>query len=106
MMNRTLFALSLGLVGMIHAAQMARANAPPQCADRGQVVDILAQKYGETRRSIGLAANNTVMELYASTETGSWTLAVTLPDGVTCLMASGQGFQAVTEDLPARGDPA
>jgi len=70
------------------------------------VVNTLAQKYGETRRSIGLAANNTVMELYASAETGSWTIAVTTPDGMTCLMASGQGYEPVAEKMPAKGDPA
>ena len=66
---------------------------------------MLATKYGETRRSIGLAANNTVMELFAS-PTGSWTITVTLPEGMTCLMASGQGFETIAEERPAMGNPA
>lgn len=106
MMTRLFLALSLGFAGLFPATPAAVAQSAPQCAKRPQVVDILAQKYGETRRSVGIAANNTVMEVYASDETGAWTIAVTLPDGVTCLMASGQGFEPVAEDLPAMGDPA
>lgn len=105
MMIRTLFALSLGFAALIHATQTVHAQTAPNCATRAQVVDVLTAKYGETRRSIGLAANNTVMELFAS-PTGSWTVTVTLPEGMTCLMASGQGFETIAEELPAKGDPA
>jgi hypothetical protein len=31
---------------------------------------------------------------------------MTLPDGRMCLMASGSNYETVTEDLPARGNPA
>ena len=105
MMTRMLFALSLGFAGLIHATQTL-AQAAPQCGARLQVLDVLAEKYGETRRGMGIAANNTVMEIFASEASGSWTITVTLPDGQTCLMASGQGFESLAEALPAGGDPA
>ncbi len=54
----------------------------------------------------GLAANNGVVEVFASPETGTWTIIVTLPDGQTCLVASGEGYESITEPLPAKGDPA
>ena len=38
--------------------------------------------------------------------TGTWSITMTLPDGTMCLMASGSTYEAVTEDLPARGNPA
>jgi hypothetical protein len=100
-MTRMLLSLSLAFGGMIVATRHAAAN--PQCAPRDQVIETLAQTYGETRRSLGIAANNAVMELYAADDTGTWTLTVTLPDGTTCLVASGQGYEAVTEELPAKG---
>lgn len=108
MMTRMMFALSLGLAALIPALHPTRAQSQtgPACAARAMVIDTLARKYGETRRSIGLAGNNTVMELYASAETGSWTIAVTRPDGLTCLMASGQGFETMVAETPAKGDPA
>lgn len=104
MMTKMLFALSLGFAGLILAVQAG--HAAPQCAPREQVLAQLATGYGETRRAIGLAGDNAVIEVFASAETGSWTITATLPDGMTCLVGSGQGFEEVTENLPASGDPA
>lgn len=106
MMTRLLLGLSLGVAGLMTTGPAAHAQSGPACGARAAVIETLAQQYGETRRGIGIAANNTVMEIFASADTGSWTIAVTLPDGQTCLMASGQGYEAIAEDLPARGDPA
>ncbi|MFN4157728.1 MAG: hypothetical protein ACK4GO_04910 [Gemmobacter sp.] len=103
-MSKDLFALSLGLAGLILIAPAA--HAAPQCGPRAAVLAHLAEKYAETRQAVGLAANNMVMEVHASRETGSWTITVTATDGTTCLVASGQGYEAVTEQLPARGAPA
>jgi hypothetical protein len=103
-MNQTLFALSLGIGGMIAAADIA--NGAPQCDTRARVTALLADHYGETRRSVGIAGEAAVMELYAADATGTWSITLSLPDGQMCLMASGSGYEAVTEELPAKGDPA
>ena len=103
-MPRFHLALSLGFAAVILVTQ--NALAAPQCGQRPQVLETLAQKYGETRRSMGIAADQTVMELFASAETGTWTLTVTLPTGMTCLVAAGGNFESIAEELPARGDPA
>jgi hypothetical protein len=101
-MTHPIFALSLGFGGVILATQIA--FAAPQCDTRDRVTTLLADRYGETRRAVGLAGDAAVMELYASDATGTWTITVTLPDGQMCLMASGAGYEAVTEELPARGE--
>jgi hypothetical protein len=103
-MERPLFALSLGLAGMILLPADLRAS--PQCATHDQVATSLATQFGEVRRSIGLARDNTVMELYAAADTGTWTLTVTLPTGMTCLVAAGDNFETTADTLPAKGDPA
>lgn len=102
-MARMMMALSLGFAGVVLATQIARAD--PQCGPRETVLQTLADRYGETRRSLGLAGPTQVMELFASDDTGTWTITVTLADGQTCIVASGQGYQAVEEALPARGTP-
>lgn len=76
------------------------------CAPREMVVERLAQKYGETRRSVGLAPNNAVVEVFASEETGSWTITITSVQGLTCLVAAGQAYEALAEALPAAGSDA
>ncbi|NJM81494.1 MAG: hypothetical protein HC844_02500 [Tabrizicola sp.] len=86
---------------LVMAAPSAWAGS--ECADREDMVQVLADRYGETRRSLGVAANNGLMELFASTKTGSWTITVTMPDGQMCLVASGRNFEATAEELPAKG---
>jgi hypothetical protein len=109
-MKETLFALSLGFGALILVTQaQAQAGAQagaPQCGPRAAVMVQLADRYGETRRSIGLAANNMVMELFASEASQSWTITVTTTQGQTCLIASGQGYETMAEPLPAKGEPA
>ncbi|MCU0909231.1 MAG: hypothetical protein MUF73_17770 [Rhodobacteraceae bacterium] len=73
------------------------------CAQRDHVVERLAGTYGESRQSIGLAANNQVMEVFANLESGSWTVTVTLPSGLTCLVASGMAFEELEEPLTPTG---
>lgn len=86
---------------------IAAALAAPQshaqsrlCSDRASVVERLASGYGESRQSIALAADNSVVEVYASLETGTWTITVTAPGGPTCLVAHGQAYQALNEPVP------
>lgn len=102
------FALSLAATALILSIQTAAAQsaeAGGQCAARDKVVSVLAAKYGETRHGIGLASNNTVMEVFASEKTGTWTITVTMPTGVTCMVASGQGYEALAETMPVPGLP-
>ena len=96
--------LCIGATALAGAAQAQTAT----CADRDNVVERLAAEYGETRQAIGLASSSQVMELFASEETGSWTITVTRTDGTTCLVAAGQNYEALDEALtPAvLGDPA
>lgn len=81
------------------APVIASANPATTCADRTKVLSRLAADFGETRQSIGLGANNALIEVFASDQTGTWTITVTRPNGTTCLIASGQAFEALTEDL-------
>ena len=96
--------LALGF-GLTLAAQ-AHAQTARNCAVRDKVVDRLAQGYGETRQSIGLGTNNAVIEVFASDETGSWTITVTTTSGVTCIVASGQAFETLAEAMPIKDKDA
>lgn len=89
-------------IAMIFAIFAAPAFAQQTCAPRQAVLDQLAGRFGETRQSMGIAANGFVVELFA-TPPGSWTITATRPDGVTCLIASGEAFEAMAERLPPNG---
>lgn len=105
-MMKTMFKMSLGLGLMVLAAQQATAQNARNCGPREAVVERLASGYGETRQSMGLGANNAVVEVFASQDTGTWTITVTMPNGITCLVASGQSFEALAEALPPQGNDA
>jgi TRAP-type mannitol/chloroaromatic compound transport system substrate-binding protein len=86
---------------VLFAATTAAAAAQSRnCAEHATVVDRLASGYGETRQSIGIGADNTVVEVFASLATGTWTITITQAGGPTCLVASGAAFQVLAEALP------
>jgi hypothetical protein len=64
------------------------------CGPRAFVVERLAEEYGEQARALGLDNNNGMVEVFANIESGSWTITVTNARGMTCLVASGQAFEA------------
>ncbi|MCX7561036.1 hypothetical protein OS190_15815 [Sulfitobacter sp. F26204] len=84
----------------------ATAQIGRNCAAHDTVVARLAEGYGETRQMMGLGANNAIVEVFASEQTGSWTITVTVAGGLTCLVASGQAFEVLAEAKPAKGKDA
>lgn len=108
-MIKTILNMTIGLGVMALAAQQLpaqTAQTAQNCAPRPMVLEQLASDFGETRRSIGLARQGQVVELFASAETGSWTITITLPNGLTCLVAAGQAFESLAETLPPSGSDA
>ncbi len=87
-------------------ASTTLTQAQQNCADRTLVIERLASTYGETRQSIGLAQNNTMVEVFASADTGTWTITVTNAAGLTCLVASGEAFERLAETLPTLAEDA
>ncbi|MFB9148666.1 hypothetical protein [Roseovarius ramblicola] len=102
-----MIARNLGLTTALASLLAAPAAAQSgRCAPRETVVQRLAEAYGETRQSMGLGANNAVVEVFASAASGSWTITVTGTNGITCLVAAGQGYEAVADSLPKPGNDA
>ncbi|MEQ9015935.1 MAG: hypothetical protein RLO38_15605 [Roseovarius confluentis] len=73
------------------------------CGARDAVIERLAERYGESRQSIGMAPEGRVVEVFASLESGTWTITVTMPNGMTCLVASGQSYENLDEPLRPTG---
>ncbi len=74
------------------------ATAPPvmaqalNCAGRDMVTERLASGYDEKQTGLGLQSENRLVEIWSSEKTGSWTILVTLPDGTSCVLASGANW--------------
>lgn len=76
------------------AASATPALAQAICGKRSAIVTQLQEKYGETRRSIGFQQGRGVVEVWASDDTGTWSIVVTNPQGITCLLAAGEAFES------------
>ncbi|MBD3679367.1 MAG: hypothetical protein HUJ27_13345 [Rhodobacteraceae bacterium] len=87
-------------------AAASPVNGAQNCGERDRVLSLLTERYGETRRSMGLSSDNRLLELFASDATGSWTITLTTPEGTTSLIASGQSFETLAPQITPSGDPA
>ncbi|MFW6076452.1 MAG: hypothetical protein ACOC71_01760 [Hyphomicrobiales bacterium] len=71
----------------------AQAQDTP-CAERTNVVDTLDSQYKESPRAIGLVSKEAVLEVFVS-DSGTWTVVVTDPEGVSCVLAAGQSWEEI-----------
>ena len=79
---------------MVFILDPAHSN-PTNCANRSEMVEKLNARFGESRQSIGLTPGGQALEIFAHAETGTWTILLTLPNGTSCMMASGHAYQAI-----------
>ncbi len=103
-MYKRILTTSVLILGMAAAAPPV-AQAQMVCGTRNSVVAKLGDKYGEVRRGGGLAGPTAIFEIWASEATGSWTILKTTPNGLTCIMAVGDGWQDDAGELTAAGSP-
>lgn len=101
--TRALVACVTALVVLAVAAPVF-AQTLRHCAPRDEVLHRLMSKYDETRQALGLAANGALLEVFAAADGGTWTVTMTMTNGVTCLLSSGQDYEALAEQLPPQGD--
>ena len=92
-----LAAVVSGLV--VLAAPVLAAN----CADRDLVVERLKAHYDESFAAGGLQTmqdKQTLVEVWASDETGTFTVMLTSPDGLSCVVATGTDWHQKALEAP------
>jgi hypothetical protein len=73
---------------------VGKAEAAPQCGKHDKIVEVLGNKFKETRRVMGVVNSTAVMELFMSPQ-GTWTMVITDTSGLSCITASGEEWQDV-----------
>lgn len=71
-----------------HAQQSARVCMP----DAETLVDQLGKEYGEVLTGGGVDSDGNLVQVYSSDAKGTWTVAITIPGGPTCVVSSGSGW--------------
>ena len=89
------FVLLLG--PMVHVPAFGQEKQ--LCVSRAEFISRLSERYNESVHSLGLDANGTVLEVFTSPK-GSWTILVTRPDGVSCVVTTGEAWQDITPASP------
>ena len=77
-------------------ASPVQAQQQPPCANRTEFLNHLSSNYKEAPVAMGLTANGGLLEVVAS-EDGSWTIIVTMPNGMSCGVASGMSWENTAE---------
>jgi hypothetical protein len=66
----------------------AAQGAEKRCSRHAQMAELLLQQYDEHPGEPVVSITGIIHEMFAS-PTGTWTVVVTLPDGISCAVASG-----------------
>lgn len=69
------------------------AQARTVCAERSIIVERLEGKFHESYQGAGLQSATSLLEIWSSDETGSWTMLLSHADGISCVVASGTSWQ-------------
>jgi hypothetical protein len=91
-MLRTALALSTCLFLATTSAAVAQQ---PLCTERSEVVNQLSSQYSEAPVAMGIANNGGVVEILSSQTGTSWTIILTMPNGVTCMIAAGENWESL-----------
>ena len=102
----TALVIAVALLGLPIAAtagepadgQFAQSGPRPNsCVPHKVAIDQLAKVFNEKVVGLGLGKNQqSVVELYVSSK-GSWTILVTLTNGMSCIAAAGENWTDTAE---------
>ena len=88
-----ILALSAGLAVVSTSAAVAQ----PQCDQRDSVLQVLQQKYKEQPVALGVTHNGGLVEVLTTGNGNTWSIIVTTPQGMSCLVAAGEGWKAMQQ---------
>lgn len=96
---RLIMAIAITSLLLFGAALMARP-ALAQSADAGlpraALVEVLGDSYAEVPVAFGLAKNGGLIEVFASAEGATWTMLLSMPNGLSYVVTTGEAWTPVT----------
>lgn len=85
-------AILIGLAVEAAAAEMV-------CGRHEAFVSYLAQTHHESPQAIGLTDGGLMLEVFVSSD-GGWTILLTNPEGLACVLAFGEAWDFVLPEKP------
>lgn len=104
-MSRMVSILLTAAFGLAVGAPDPAQAQGPACVKRKDLLKHLEARFSEVPVALGLSENGSVVEVFAAKDGATWTVTMTMPNGLSCLIASGQEWQDVPRVVSA-GPPA
>lgn len=79
------------LASIFLATSAAKAHMLP-CGERREVLNQLAERYGEELTAFGVGSDGRMVEVLVG-PVGTWTIIATDPTGISCIVGSGDGWR-------------
>lgn len=93
---------------LLFATLSVSAQQQNRCAPRDKIVEFLKEKHKEipiNRGTQTLRGQMVVIEYWGSDEKKSWTIVLTRPDKISCILGAGENFQRVPEEVLMDDEP-
>ena len=90
--------LAMTILG-VSAACTRRADAQEGWVERAKIVAQLSTSHGETPVALGITPEGWIIELFRAKDGASWSLVVTLPNGLSRLVTSGEAWIAIPQQV-------
>ena len=75
------------------AASASAAQAQQRCYEHSKVLDQFLKTYKEAPIATGLTRDGRMLEVLSSGDTGTWTIVLSKPNGVTCVVMAGEAWR-------------
>ena len=85
------------------ASPAATASGLPPCGSRPEILKQLSSRFKEAPVALGLSRNGSVVEVLTSEDGETWTILVSQPNGPSCLVAIGEGWEELKR-VGAKGE--
>ncbi len=85
-------ALLTGFVAPLASAQSAQAAEARVCLDRSDMIDTLIGDYDEQLSEVRHIKGKGLVEFHVSPLYGTWTALLTKGNGISCVLAVGEGI--------------
>jgi hypothetical protein len=68
-------------------------QTPAASGPHTEVIKALGDKFHETQSATALTSAGTLLEVLTASDGSTWTIIVSRPDGLSCVVAAGQNWQ-------------
>jgi hypothetical protein len=78
----------------------------PTCMLTEELPSFLKEQFEEMPMARGVSEDGVLVTMFAATASSTWTITLTDPSGVSCILVAGTGFELTPEALARQSDAA